>query len=435
VTRLEQVENAIGETVLRGVLPHGLTMVLNPRPEFSRTFGMLATHYGSLDSRLPQADGAAGEAVPDGIAHFLEHKLFEDQHGDVSLRFSSQGASCNAGTEFSKTAYHFSTAENVEKNLETLLGFVYDPWFTEQSVAKEQGIIEQEIRMYDDDPDWVVFFNLLESLYHVHPVRINIAGTVQSIRRITPDLLYRCHRSFYHPANMLFVVAGGFDAERAAALAEKAMAKLELGPGRAYVRPVIDEPPTVRRRRVERDFAVARPQMALGFKDLFLPRNPGEFLRRDLETRLLLDVLFSTSSPHHQRLYESGLIDDSFDASYSGEDDFGFTIIGAETDDPDRLVAELWRTLEKVKNEGIARDDFELARRRFLGRYVRAFNSAEALAGALVTCHFRKIRLDDLTRIAMELEHGDLERRLASHLREENSAVSLLRPNAEAVKR
>lgn len=435
MTKLEPLENAIGETVLKGVLPHGLTMVLNPRPEFSRTFGMLATHYGSLDSRLPQADGAPGEAVPDGIAHFLEHKLFEDQKGDVSLRFSSQGASCNAGTEFSKTSYHFSTAENAERNLETLLRFVYDPWFTEQSVAKEQGIIEQEIRMYDDDPDWVVFFNLLESLYHVHPVRINIAGTVQSIRQITPDLLYRCHRSFYHPANMLFVVAGGFDAQRCAELAERTMGELAIGPGRAYVRPRIDEPATVRRRRVEQDFAVSRPQVALGFKDLLLPKTPEEFLRRDLETRLLLDVLFSTSSPYHQRLYESGLIDDSFDASYSGEDDFGFTILGAETDDPDRLLAELWKTLAQVRRDGIARDDFELARRRFLGRYVRAFNSAEALAGALVTCHFRKIRLDDLTRIAMELEPKDLERRLASHLGEEHAAVSILRPNAAAAKK
>jgi predicted Zn-dependent peptidase len=433
--KLEPVENAIGETVLKGVLPHGLTMLLNPRPEFSRTFGMLATHYGSLDSRLPQSNGTAAEPVPDGIAHFLEHKLFEDQHGDVSLRFSTLGASCNAGTEFSKTSYHFSTAENVEKNLETLLRFVYDPWFTAESVAKEQGIIEQEIRMYDDDPDWVVFFNLLESLYHVHPVRINIAGTVQSIRQITPDLLYRCHKSFYHPANMLFVVAGGFDAGRCAALAEKTLAELAIGPGRAYVRPVIDEPASVRRRRVEQDFAVSRPQVALGFKDLVLPKSPDDFLRRDLVTRLLLDVLFSTSSPHHQRLYESGLIDDSFDASYSGEDDFGFTIIGAETDDPDKLVGELWKTLEKARSDGIAREDFELARRRFLGRYVRAFNSAEALAGAMVTCHFRKIALDDLTRIAMELAPADLERRLASHLREEHSSISILRPNAAAARK
>src|SRR5262249_28175090 len=194
-------------------------------------------------------------------------------------------------------------------------------------------------------------------------------------------------------------------------------------------------PASILRRRVEWEFAVSRPQVALGYKALDLPRTPHDFLRRDLTTRLLLDVLFSPSSPHHQRLYESGLIDDSFDASYSGEDDFGFTILGAETDDPDRLVAELWKTLEKVKRDGVARDDFELARRRFLGRCVRAFTPAGRPAGGLVPCHFRKIRLDDLTRIAMELSHGDLEKRLATHLREENSAVSILRPNAGAAKR
>ena len=290
MTKLAPVTNSIGETLLHAVLPHGLTLYLNPRPEFSRAFGMLATHYGSLDSRLPAADGKPGEAVPEGIAHFLEHKLFEDQKGDVSLRFSSLGASCNAGTEFAKTSYHFSTAENVEANLETLIRFVYDPWFTVESVAKEQGIIEQEIRMYDDDPDWVVFFNLLESLYHVHPVRINIAGTVQTIRRITPELLHRCHSAFYHPANMVLVVAGALDAERCATLAEGILASLPIGPGRAWSRPAIGEPPSVPRRRIEREFAVSRPQVALGFKDLEMPKSPRDFLRRDLTTRLLLDV-------------------------------------------------------------------------------------------------------------------------------------------------
>ena len=432
MTKLAPVTNSIGETLLHAVLPHGLTLYLNPRPEFSRAFGMLATHYGSLDSRLPAADGKPGEVVPEGIAHFLEHKLFEDQKGDVSLRFSSLGASCNAGTEFAKTSYHFSTAENVEANLETLIRFVYDPWFTEQSVAKEQGIIEQEIRMYDDDPDWVVFFNLLESLYHVHPVRINIAGTVQTIRRITPELLHRCHSAFYHPANMVLVVAGALDAERCATLAEGILASLPIGPGRAWSRPAIGEPPSVPRRRIEREFAVSRPQVALGFKDLEMPKSPRDFLRRDLTTRLLLDVLFSSSSPHHQRLYESGLIDDSFDASYSGEDDFGFTIVGAETDDPDRLMGEVFTVLRTAASEGISDADFTLARNRFLGRYVRAFNAAESLAGAIVTCHFRRVALDDLTRVALELTPADLAKRLVSHLREEQSAVSILRPKADA---
>jgi len=432
--KLEPVENSIGETIVRGTLPHGLTAIFNPRPEFSRTFGMLATHYGSLDSRLPAADGTPGVAVPDGVAHFLEHKLFEDAAGDVSLRFSSKGASCNAGTEFSKTSYHFATAEAVEENLELLLRFVYAPWFTAESVAKEQGIIEQEIRMYEDDPDWVVFFSLLESLYHVHPVRINIAGSIQSIRQITPELLYRCHGEFYRPANMVLVVAGGIDLARCAELAERTLASLPLDSGRAYSRPRITEPPGVRCKRTERTFSVSRPQVALGFKDLELPRDPTDFLRRDLSTRLLLDVLFAGSSPHHQRLYERGVIDDSFDASYSGEDDFGFSVIGAETDDPDRLVREVLAVLERVRGEGVKPDDFELARNRFLGRYVRAFNSAESLAGAIVTCHFRRVALDDLTRVAMQLTPADLERRLATHLLEENSAVSILRPNADAAR-
>lgn len=429
--QLDAIPNSIGETLLRGKLPHGLSLVLNPRPGFTRSFGMLATHYGSLDSRVPAAGGAL-ESVPDGIAHFLEHKLFEDKAGDVSLRFSSRGASCNAGTEFGKTAYHFACADQFEENLETLIRFVFDPWFTAESVAKEQGIIAQEIRMYDDDPDWVVFFNLLESLYSRHPVRINIAGTVESIRAITPELLYRCHRSFYHPLNMVLVAGGGgFDHARAADVAERTMASLRFEAGAKWTRPRIEEPSAILRKRHEQPFAVSRPQMALGFKDLDLPTDPKEWLKRDLATRLLLDVLFSESSPHHARLYESGLIDDSFDASYTGEHDFGFTILGGETDHPDRLAAELHDTLDAARRDGIARDDFELVRNRFLGRYVRAFNSVESLAGALASGHFRGIEVDDLVSAAMALTHADLEARLGAHLREPNSALSILSPKDE----
>jgi predicted Zn-dependent peptidase len=424
---VEAVANSIGETILRGTLPHGLTLIQNPRPGFSRTFGVLATHYGSLDSRLPQADGGA-LPVPDGIAHFLEHKLFEDQRGDVSLRFSSRGASCNAGTEFTKTSYHFSCAADEAANLEELIRFVFDPWFTKESVAKEQGIIEQEIRMYDDDPDWVVFFNLLESLYHSHPVRINIAGTVATIARITPDLLYRCHSAYYHPANMVLVVAGGADADSMRETAERTLRSLEFPDGRRIERPRIEEPPSILRARVEKEFSVSRPQVALGFKERDLPADPQAGLRRDLVARLLLDVLFSASSEHHQRLYEAGTIDDSFDASYTGETDFGFTILGGESDDPDRLVAELFATLRAARGEGIRREDFELARNRFLGRYVRAFNAAESLAAALMSCHFRGVSIDDVMHVAMRLSPTDLEARLNSHFQEDAAAASILRP-------
>lgn len=429
---LATVDNAIGERILRGVLPHGLAMVLNPRAGFSRSFGMLATHYGSLDSRVPGGAPGALEAVPDGIAHFLEHKLFEDQDGDVSLRFSSRGASCNAGTEFSKTSYHFSCSDRLEENLETLIRFVYDPWFTDQSVAKEQGIIEQEIRMYDDDPDWVVFFNLLESLYQVHPVRINIAGTVASIRQITPALLYRCHRAFYHPRNMVLAVAGGFDEAAAVRVAERVMGELTFASGATWQRPRADEPATIPRKRHAVPFSVARPQLALGFKDRDLPHDSRAWLKRDLSTKLLLDVLFSPSSRHHERLYAADLIDDTFDASYSGEHDFGFSILGGETDDPDLLAAKLHETLATARKEGIAAADFELARNRFLGRYVRAFNSAESLAGALVAGHFRGIGLDELPQVAMSLTKDDLAARLHDHLREEWSAISILTPKEGA---
>jgi predicted Zn-dependent peptidase len=227
----------------------------------------------------------------------------------------------------------------------------------------------------------------------------------------------------------VLAVAGGFDERAAVAVAERVMGELRFAPGAAWRRPRIEEPVTIARKRHEQPFSVARPQLALGFKDRDLPADPQEWLVRDLSSKLLLDVLFSASSRHHEALYAADLIDDTFDASYSGEHDFGFTILGGETDDPDLLAEKLHATLDTARREGIDAADFELARNRFLGRWVRAFNSAESLAGALVSGHFRGVRIDALPQIAMSLTPAHLSRRLEEHLREECSAASILVPD------
>ena len=420
----ESVDNPIKERIVRGTLANGMTVLLNPRPGFTRTFGVVSTRFGSLDNRMP----GTGQRFPDGVAHFLEHKLFEDEDGDVSLRFSERGASCNAGTEFTKTSYHFSCVDQVEANLDTLLRFVLQPYFTDESVAKEQGIIEQEIRMYDDDADWRIFFQLLESMYHQHPVRLNIAGSVESIREITPETLYQCHRVFYHPANMVLSVSGGFDEERVLQQLGATVDSLPANEGSAFQRPRVPEPAGILRQRQELAFAVSRPMAYLGFKDQALSADPAVSFRRDMVSRLLLDVLFSQSSDYHQSLYESGAIDDTFDASYSGEDDFGFTALASECDDPDAWQAAMFETLADASKKGIPEDGFSRMRRRFLGRYIRTFNSVEATAGSLVGCHFRGIEITKFLDLANSITSADLEERLREHLQPEQSSLSILWP-------
>jgi predicted Zn-dependent peptidase len=435
MTPIESIPNSIGETLQRVVLPGGLTCLLNPRPDFQRTFAVVATNFGSLDHSLPQGANQPAHRVPEGVAHFLEHKLFEDQEGDVSHRFSARGASCNAATEFTKTSYHFSCSGDVADNLRTLLRFVFQPYFTAESVAKEQGIIEQEIRMYEDDSDWRIFFQLLRGLYHHHPVREDIAGTVESIHQIDPDLLYQCHKFYYHPANMVLVMSGGFVTEPMLEIVHEIMDPLGTEGGERYQRPVFEEPSGTHQRRSELVMPVSRPQVCIGFKDQQVGGTAMDAqvsLRRDLTTRLLLDVLFSPSSHLHQRLYEQGVIDDSFEASYSEEHDFGFTVIGAEADQPDEFVATIHEALREAARQGFGAEDFERLRRRLLGRYVRVFNSVEAVAGTLVNCEFRGIHPDELIRVASELTTDDLQKRLADHLREDHSCLSIIWPRDDA---
>src|SRR5690625_5161075 len=203
----------INEIVYSQKLENGLSVFLIPKQEMSKTFGLFSTNYGSMDRTFVPIGEEKEITVPDGIAHFLEHKLFEKEDRDVFADFGKQGASPNAYTSFTKTAYLFSATTNIDKNVETLLDFVQDPYFSEQSVEKEKGIIAQEIKMYDDQPDWQSFMGTVKAMFKHHPVKNDIAGTVDSIMPITKEDLYTCYNTFYHPENMTLCVIGAFDVE------------------------------------------------------------------------------------------------------------------------------------------------------------------------------------------------------------------------------
>ncbi|KAF6512249.1 peptidase M16 family [Geobacillus stearothermophilus] len=210
----KRVYETLREELFYEKMDNGLDVYILPKKGFNKTYAVFTTNYGSVDNQFVPLGKTEMKRVPDGIAHFLEHKLFEKEDGDVFQQFSKQGASANAFTTFTRTAYLFSSTDNVEKNLETLIDFVQSPYFSNKTVEKEKGIIGQEIRMYDDNPDWRVYFGAIESMYHNHPVKIDIAGTVESIAQITKELLYECYETFYHPSNMLLFVVGPVDEQK-----------------------------------------------------------------------------------------------------------------------------------------------------------------------------------------------------------------------------
>ena len=204
----------------------GLTIYLFPKKDYNSKYAIFGTKYGSVNNAFSLDNGEV-TAVPDGIAHYLEHKLFESEDGDAFTRYAKTGANANAYTSFDKTCYLFSCTENFDESFEILLDFVQSPYFTEETVAKEQGIIGQEIRMYDDSPEWCVMFNMLENMYHNHPVKIDIAGTVESIAKITPDYLYQCYNTFYNLNNMVLCVAGDLTVEDVLKTADKMLKPCE----------------------------------------------------------------------------------------------------------------------------------------------------------------------------------------------------------------
>ena len=317
--------------------PSGLTILIYPREKMRSTYAVFGTRYGSIDKAFKRSDEPEAEVTPAGIAHFLEHKLFESEDGDAFTRYAEIGASANAYTSFETTRYLFSCTENAEKALEILLDFVQSPYFTAQTVEKEQGIIGQEIKMYDDDPQWRVLFNLLRALYHNHPIKDDIAGTVESIAAITPKHLYRCYNTFYNLNNMALCVSGNCDVDSVLALCDKMLKKSAP----VQVERVLDaEPDSIVRPAVEERLAVASPIFEFGIKEADGGRHRSE---KDLAvTEVLLDIMASDSSPLFRRLLDASLINEaSFSYEYFEGTGYGAVLFGGESSDPHAVCAAI----------------------------------------------------------------------------------------------
>jgi predicted Zn-dependent peptidase len=420
------------ESIHAARLPDGLPVFISSRPGFLKGFAIVATSYGSLDNEFVPVGAGKMTRFPEGIAHFLEHKLFEDQAGDIFDQFARLGASANAFTSHAVTAYHYSAAETFYPCLDLLLDFVADPYFTEESIEKERKVIAQEIRMYDDIPDQRGHLNLLKALYHRHPIREDIPGSVASIQEITKAQLESCYHTFYRPENMVLCVAADVDPreclERIAANASRRLAK--YGPPKTgpIERAPIVEPRTALRPRVEERLSVSRPHVWIGWKGL--PEKKGEaFIRREFEVAFMLDLLFGRSTEFYEKHYESGLVDGSFGASYVTErDDHAYLVVEGETDDPDALIRVVDERLAEARKQGLSAEDFERIKSKAFGRFLRSFNSLEYVGTGYAEAYFQGwdfLRyLDVLEPIGMK----DLVARLGEVFADEGKAVSIVRP-------
>lgn len=427
---MRKVEYArLEETLYHDRLDNGLEVFVLPKPGFTKTYATFATRFGSIDNRF-RVDGGDVIAVPDGLAHFLEHKMFEEPEGDVFAVFAAQGASANAYTSFDRTVYLFSATRNVEQNLETLLDFVQRPHFTDANVEKEKGIIIQEIRMYRDNPDWRVYYGLLEALYQRHPVHIDIAGTPESVQSITKEVLFLCHRAFYHPSNMTLFVVGGVDPERTIGLVRANQARKRFDPPPRIERLREPEPESVREPLRETVLSVAMPKCYVGYKEPADETGGEAAVRRDLAMRVALDALFSPSSPVYQQMYDDGLIFDTFGAQFNSGPGYAFSLIGGDTRDPAAMAERVSRALERAAAQGLDEALFERIRRKRIGAHLRMWNSPEAIAGEFTHFRFRGGDLFRLVDLYESLTLEEVNERLRAHVNPSRRAVSIVRGDA-----
>lgn len=413
----------VGEQYYKGKHPSGLEIFLYPKEGFSSSFAIFGTKYGSIDNCFKRSDEPAPETVPEGIAHFLEHKLFESEDGDAFSRFAKTGASANAFTSFESTAYLFSCTDQLYDSLEILLDFVQSPYFTEQTIQKEQGIIGQEIKMYDDDPQWRVMFNYLRAMYHNHPIKLDIAGTVNSIAKITPEHLYRCYRTFYNLNNMALVLVGDFEIEKVLSVCDQ-----QLKPAEPVLvqRVFQDEPETVVQNRVEDRLPVAMPLFQFGFKEAVKAENRSE---QDIAAmEVLLETLASDSSPLFQELLDRGLINESsFGFEYFEGAGYATLMFSGESKDPEAVAETILAELDRFRKEGIPEESFHRAKRSIYGANVSAFNSTSEIANGLLSFTFKGREIFTYIDALAALRIEDAAEKL-SVLQPAKSVLSVIRP-------
>lgn len=414
------------ETLYYEQLPNGLQVYVLPKEGFQKTYATFATRYGSIDNHF-KVEGQQEQQVPDGIAHFLEHKMFEEPDGlDVFTKFAANGASANAFTSFEQTVYLFSATDHILDNIETLINFVQNPYFTDENVEKEKGIIGQEINMYGDNPDWRVYFGLIEAMYNLHPVHIDIAGTVESISTITKETLYTCYNSFYHPSNMLLFVVGGVDPEEVINRVRSNQEQKKYEPQGKIERFFEPEPTAVHEARKVIQLPVSLPKCLFGFKEKVTGLTKEALIRRDIVTKLGLDLLFGSSTKLYQKLYDEGLINDGFGHEYNSNPNYGFSAVGGDTKDPETLLSIVKQEVSKVLEVGIAAEDFERARKKKMGAYLRMLNSPENIAHEFTRYAFRGGDLFSVLNVYESITLQEVNDRLHEHIDWEQVSVSLV---------
>lgn len=413
----------LGETIYEYDHESGLKVFFVKKEGYNKKTAMFGTNYGSMDNVFKDADSGEEVHVPDGIAHFLEHKLFEQENGNMLEKFSKLGSSPNAFTSFNQTVYYFSCTDLFEENFRMLLDYVQNPYLTEENVEKEKGIIGQEIRMYEDNANWRVFFNLLDCLYVNNPVKLEIAGTIESISKINKELLYQCYNTFYTPSNMVVTVAGDYNPEKVFSIVDDMIKFKDKG---KVEKKYPQEPDDINREYKEQKLSVSMPLFYMGIKDN--TRATGlDLLKRRIALGMALQYTMGRSSDLYNNLYSQRLINDSFRFEAAINGDYNYLAWGGRSPEPKKTAEAISESLKGIAKAGVDKDAFERIRKSALGSFTRSLNSMDNIAREIMDAYFNGTSFFDIRRVLEELDI-DYINKIVNEVYSNQWALSVINP-------
>ncbi|MDP4143263.1 MAG: pitrilysin family protein [Bacillota bacterium] len=402
---------------------NGLKIYIMPKKKYKKKTAMLTVKYGANHIKFSVGLGEMKD-YPLGIAHFLEHKLFEEKEGNIFNEFAILGTSPNAYTNSNVTCYHFTCTDFFQKNLELLIKFVFHPYFNEENVKKEREIIEQEIIMYNDNPSFRTYINALGLMYEKHPVKNDVAGTIESIKEITPELLYECYHAFYTPQNMVLVITGDVNVEEVLSLCDRLIPR--SNGKQAATKYIFLDNSSISKYEVKEQMNISIPNFVISYKDRLLSTSKKEMFLRKLCGDMLIHTLFSKSSRLYNDLYSSGLINDTFEYEYVHEHDYSFFICDGESNNPSRVAEEITKSVDYFRKHGLEREDFNRSKKVLLGYYISRFNSIEALSSFLNDIAVNEIDISFYYELLKKIKIEDLNRTLGEIFTDNGCVLSVV---------
>lgn len=421
---MQIIENLqVKEKLYTEKLENGLTIMIIPKTGIRKKYVMWATHYGSIDNKFIIPGEENVTEVPDGIAHFLEHKLFEQENGTNSLDvLTALGVNANAYTTTNYTTYLYEATDNFYEALDELMDYVQHPYFTDQNVEKEKGIIAQEINMYNDYPDWEVYMNALRCMYKTNPITIDIAGTVESIQEIDKEVLYKCYNTFYNPSNMVMCFCGDFNPED---LIKEIKNRLIEKQAQGEIKRIYEEEQEqIVEKRKEKAMEVSMPIFVIGIKDKIEKEN---LVKKHIAIEILLNIIIGKSSNLYKELYESKLIMSEPFLEYEFGENYAHVAITGSSKDPDKVLEKLLQEVDKLKKEGIQEEAFNRIKNMLYGNTVKEFNSVSGISRMFVTDYFKGINSFDYLESYKQIKPEYAKQVLEEVFKEDKTVISIVK--------